>query len=181
MRHSRRILTIVLLAGACAIGASYGQAPAKPDPFSDAAIRVRGFGKIAPGQEGTPAGKLGAERAAKIDALRNVQALFGKMEIQGDERVKKIVVQGMVTGAKEVGDPEVKDGWVVVTMEIPLSAIAGNMVELQEKMAVAQQRNEELQEALGRADTSLQRMREALDKLNKSITDMEAKLKGGPQ
>ena len=177
MRDRTMMSAIFLLLTAGLHGPAHAQGAKTPDPFREATIRVKGFGKFAPGEEGTPRGKLKAERAAKIMAMRNVAALFGKMEIRGDENVKKIVVRGLVSGARQVGDAKVEGGWVVVTVEVPLSAIVDSMAGLQEGVNEAKERNRQLQEALGSADSNLRRMRDTLEKLKKAIANIEAKLK----
>ncbi|NOZ22855.1 MAG: hypothetical protein GXP25_17395 [Planctomycetes bacterium] len=170
----RQILALLLAAGmGSAVWAQQGDAP---DPFSEATIRVKGFAKVPPGQPLTGAAKLRAVRAAETIARRNLVALFGHLEISGDERVKKIVARGFVSGARRAGDPVVKNGWLIVTLEVPLSAIAGNMADLEAKAAAARQRNEQLQQALGTADAGLAKMKKTLDNLKTAIDKMEKKL-----
>ena len=177
MGSHAKMLAALLLVASFAGGDSYCQGAKKPDPFGEATIRVKGFGRFAPGEEGTPRGELKAAMAARRDAQRNVAALFGKIEVRGDDRVKRIVISGLVSGAREVGAPEVKGGWVIVTVEIPLSAIASNMADLHEKIDEAKKRNERLQQALGKADSSVAKLRKTLDDLKRAIDGIEAKFK----
>ncbi|MEW6360123.1 MAG: hypothetical protein AB1696_27555 [Planctomycetota bacterium] len=177
MREATNLLAAALLLAAGMAGAALGQQADAPDPFGEATIRVKGFARVPPGQPLTGAAKLGAMRAAKVVAMRNLAALFGNMEITGDEKVKKIVVEGFVSGAQDVGEPEVRDGWLIVTVEVPLSAVAANMADLEAKVAQAQERNEQMQQALGQADASLTKLRETLDKLKAAIDAMEKRMK----
>jgi len=176
MHDGAKLLALTLLLAACLCGAAWGQQGVAPDPFSEATIRVKGFAKVPAGQPLTGAAKLKAERAAEVVAKRNLVALFGNLEISGNGKVKSIVVNGFVSGARRAGTPVVKNGWLVVTLEVPLSAVANNMADLEGQVAQARERSEQLQQALGKADASLTKMRETLDKLKTAIEKMEKRL-----
>ncbi len=93
-------------------------------------VRAAGSGAPNPDAPNIAAARLGAERAAKADALRNIletlkgvridsQTLVVNAMTQND--VIRTQVQGIVRGAKVVNTRYLSDGAVEVTVEIPLT------------------------------------------------------------
>ena len=93
-------------------------------------IRAAGSGAPNPDAPNIAAARLGAERAAKADALRNIletlkgvridsQTLVVNAMTQND--VIRTQVQGIIRGAKVVNTRYLSDGAVEVTVEIPLT------------------------------------------------------------
>ena len=98
--------------------------------WADQVIRATGSGAPNPEAPNVAAARLGAERAAKADALRNIletvkgvridsQTLVVNAMTQSD--VIRTQVQGIVKGAKVVSTRYLSDGAVEVTVEIPLA------------------------------------------------------------
>jgi hypothetical protein len=98
--------------------------------WGDQVIRATGSGAPNPDAPNIAAARLGAERAAKADALRNIletvkgvridsQTLVVNAMTQSD--VIRTQVQGIVRGARLVNTRYLSDGAVEVTVEIPLS------------------------------------------------------------
>jgi len=97
--------------------------------WGDQVIRASGSGAPNPDAPNIAAARLGAERAAKADALRNIletikgvridsQTLVVNAMTQND--VIRTQVQGIVKGAKVVNTRYLSDGAVEVTVGIPL-------------------------------------------------------------
>ena len=93
-------------------------------------IRATGSGAPNPDAPNIAAARLGAERAAKADALRNIletikgvridsQTLVVNAMTQSD--VIRTQVQGIVRGARVVNTRYLSDGAVEVTVEVPLT------------------------------------------------------------
>ena len=98
--------------------------------WGDQVIRATGSGAPNPDAPNIAAARLGAERAAKADALRNIletikgvridsQTLVVNAMTQSD--VIRTQVQGIVRGARVINTRYLSDGAVEVTVEIPLS------------------------------------------------------------
>ena len=92
-------------------------------------IRAKGWAAINPKERNKAKAKLMAIRAAKVVAMRNLletakgvyinsETVVRDMMAQSDEIVAR--VEGVVKGARMVGEPKVSDGVVEVTMEMPL-------------------------------------------------------------
>ena len=93
-------------------------------------VRASGSGAPNPDAPNIAAARLGAERAAKADALRNIletikgvridsQTLVVNAMTQSD--VIRTQVQGIVRGARVVNTRYLSDGAVEVTVEIPMA------------------------------------------------------------
>ncbi len=98
--------------------------------WSEQNIRAAGSGAPNPDAPNIAAARLGAERAAKADALRNIletlkgvridsQTLVVNAMTQND--VIRTQVQGILRGAKVVNTRYLSDGAVEVTVEIPMT------------------------------------------------------------
>ncbi len=98
--------------------------------WGEQVIRASGSGAPNPDAPNVAAARLGAERAAKADALRNIletvkgvridsQTLVVNAMTQSD--VIRTQVQGIVRGARVVNTRYLSDGAVEVTVEIPLA------------------------------------------------------------
>ncbi len=122
--------------------------PAKPTPgvnWEGQVVKATGSG--APDIKATtPAqARLGAERAAKLDAFRQlleqvkgVQVSSGKKvgDVMGREEIKARV-EGVIRGFKVTATRYFNDGGVEVDVEVPLAAIAGIVMDQSgEKVAV---------------------------------------------
>ncbi|MDX9702037.1 MAG: hypothetical protein RBU23_03230 [Candidatus Auribacterota bacterium] len=107
----------------------------EPAPsFAGQVISAVGVGVPAPGETG-PAARIRAERAAEMDARRNlVEQIYG-VQIDSTTTVRDFVLQNdrvnanvaaFIAGAQRVGEPVYnEDGSVEVTLEIPLDGIMG--------------------------------------------------------
>ena len=106
-----------------------------PNPTPDWATRTvqaTGFGVPRDGDLGTEA-RLMAERAAKLDAMRNLTEKVYGVYIDSTTTVRDFVteddtilarVKQKLAGAEQVGEPRfLPDGSVEVTIQIPLSEI----------------------------------------------------------
>ena len=98
--------------------------------WSEQHIRAPGSGAPNPDAPNIAAARLGAERAAKADAMRNIletikgvridsQTLVVNAMTQSD--VIRTQVQGIVRGARVVNTRYLSDGAVEVTVEIPMT------------------------------------------------------------
>ena len=107
----------------------------EPAPqFIGQLVSATGVGIPAPGETG-PAARVRAERAAEMDARRNlVEQLYG-VQIDSTTTVRDYVLQddrvnanvaAFIAGARRVGEPVYnEDGSVEVTLEMPLDGIMG--------------------------------------------------------
>ena len=109
-----------------------GPAPVAPPAWGGRVITAVGVGIPAQGQTG-PAARVNAERAAEMDARRNlVEQLYG-VQIDSQTTVRDFVMQNdrinadvtaFLSGARRVGEPvQNPDGSVEVTVEIPLDGL----------------------------------------------------------
>lgn len=98
--------------------------------WAEQIVRASGSGAPNPDAPNIAAARLGAERAAKADALRNIletvkgvridsQTLVVNAMTQSD--VIRTQVQGIVRGARVVDTRYLSDGAVEVTVEIPMA------------------------------------------------------------
>jgi len=98
--------------------------------WAEQIVRASGSGAPNPDAPNIAAARLGAERAAKADALRNIletikgvridsQTLVVNAMTQSD--VIRTQVQGIVRGARVVNTRYLSDGAVEVTVEIPMA------------------------------------------------------------
>jgi hypothetical protein len=98
--------------------------------WADQVMRATGSGAPNPEAPNISAARLGAERAAKADALRNIletvkgvridsQTLVVNAMTQSD--VIRTQVQGFVRGARVVNTRYLSDGAVEVTVEVPMT------------------------------------------------------------
>ena len=98
--------------------------------WAEQIVRASGSGAPNPDAPNIAAARLGAERAAKADALRNIletvkgvridsQTLVVNAMTQSD--VIRTQVQGLVRGARVVNTRYLSDGAVEVTVEIPMA------------------------------------------------------------
>ncbi len=99
-------------------------------------IRARGSGAPNLDAQNVAVVRLGAERAAKMDALRNILEVIKGVKISGDtsfgdQMLKsdliRAKVEGMVKGAKVVNTKYFSDGAVDITVEMPLSGTISNL------------------------------------------------------
>jgi hypothetical protein len=93
-------------------------------------IRATGSGAPNPDAPNIAAARLGAERAAKADALRNILETVKGVRIDSETLVVNAMtqndiirtqVQGIVKGARVVNTKYLSDGAVEVTVEIPMA------------------------------------------------------------
>ena len=98
--------------------------------WGEQVIRATGSGAPNPDAPNVAAARLGAERAAKADALRNILETVKGVRIDSETLVVNAMtqndvirtrVQGIVRGAKVINTRYLSDGAVEVTVEIPLS------------------------------------------------------------
>lgn len=97
-------------------------------------IRATGSGAPNPQAPNIAAARIGAERAAKADALRNILETIKGVRIDSQTLVVNSMtesdtirtqVQGIVQGARVVNTRYLSDGAVEVTIEIPMAAPPG--------------------------------------------------------
>jgi len=111
---------------------AYPQVSSAPPAWVDRVITAVGVGIPAQGQTGAAA-RVNAERAAEMDARRNlVEQLYG-VQINSQTTVRDFVLQSdrvnsdvtaFLSGARRVGEPVYNpDGSVEVTVEIPLEGL----------------------------------------------------------
>jgi hypothetical protein len=93
-------------------------------------IRATGSGAPNPQAPNIAAARLGAERAAKADALRNILETIKGVRIDSqtlvvnamtESDVIRTQVQGIVQGARVVNTRYLSDGAVEVTVEVPMT------------------------------------------------------------
>ncbi len=98
--------------------------------WADQVIRATGSGVPNPEAANIASARLGAERAAKADALRNILETVKGVRIDSQTLVVNAMtqsdlvrtrVQGVVRGAKVVNTRYLSDGAVEVTVEIPMA------------------------------------------------------------
>ena len=98
--------------------------------WAEQVIRATGSGAPNPDAPNIAAARLGAERAAKADALRNILETVQGVRIDSETLVVNAMtqsdtirtqVQGIVRGARVVNTRYLSDGAVEVTVEIPLA------------------------------------------------------------
>ncbi|MHB8874169.1 MAG: LPP20 family lipoprotein [Myxococcaceae bacterium] len=127
----------VLSALAISLGAM-GQTPAKPAPGPAPGVNwvgqvVKATGSGAPDvKAATPAqARLGAEKAAQMDAFRNLLAQVKGIQVSAGKTVGEAMttdeikgkVDGVIRGYKVTGKRYFSDGGVEVDVEVPLSAL----------------------------------------------------------
>jgi len=112
--------------------------------WAELSIRATGSGAPNPDAPNIAAARLGAERAAKADALRNILETVKGVRIDSESLVVNAMtqndvirtrVQGMVRGAQVVNTRYLSDGAVEVTVEIrmasptaPADSLAGTVL-----------------------------------------------------
>src|SRR4030042_4434180 len=98
--------------------------------WSEQYVRAAGSGAPNPDAPNVAAARLGAERAAKADALRNILETVKGVRIDSETLVVNAMtqndtirtqVQGIVRGARVVNTKYLSDGAVEVTVEIPMA------------------------------------------------------------
>ncbi len=98
--------------------------------WGDQVIRATGSGAPNPDAPNIAAARLGAERAAKADALRNILETVKGVRIDSETLVVNAMtqndvirtqVQGIVKGARVVNTKYLSDGAVEVMLEIPMA------------------------------------------------------------
>jgi hypothetical protein len=98
--------------------------------WSEQVIRATGSGAPKPDAPNIAAARLGAERAAKADALRNILEIIKGVRIDSETLVVNAMtqndvirtrVQGIVRGARTVNTRYLSDGAVEVTVEIRMA------------------------------------------------------------
>lgn len=98
--------------------------------WSEQVIRATGSGVPNPEIPNVAAARIGAERAAKADALRNILETLKGVRVDSQTLVVNAMtqsdmirtqVQGIVRGAKVVDKRYLPDGAVEVTVEIPMT------------------------------------------------------------
>jgi len=101
--------------------------------WSEQVIRATGSGAPNPDAPNVAAARLGAERAAKADALRNILETIKGVRIDSETLVVNAMtqndvirtrVQGIVRGARTVNTRYLSDGAVEVTVEIRMASAA---------------------------------------------------------
>ena len=101
--------------------------------WSEQVIRATGSGAPNPDAPNIAAARLGAERAAKADALRNILEIIKGVRIDSETLVVNAMtqndvirtrVQGVVRGARAVNTRYLSDGAVEVTVEIRMASPA---------------------------------------------------------
>jgi hypothetical protein len=99
--------------------------------WAEQSIRATGSGAPNPDAPNIAAARLGAERAAKADALRNILETIKGVRIDSETLVVNAMtqndvirtrVQGMVRGAQVVNTRYLSDGAVEVTVEIRMAS-----------------------------------------------------------
>ena len=99
--------------------------------WSEQVIRATGSGAPNPDAPNVAAARLGAERAAKADALRNILETIKGVRIDSETLVVNAMtqndvirtrVQGIVRGARAVKTRYLSDGAVEVTVEIRMAS-----------------------------------------------------------
>jgi hypothetical protein len=99
--------------------------------WSEQVIRATGSGAPNPDAPNIAAARLGAERAAKADALRNILETIKGVRIDSETLVVNAMtqndvirtrVQGIVRGARTVNTRYLSDGAVEVTVEIQMAS-----------------------------------------------------------
>ncbi len=92
-------------------------------------VRAKGWAAINPKEKNKAKARLMAIRAAKVVAMRNLLETVKGVYINSETRVRDMMaesdeivarVEGVVKGARMVGEPKVEDGVVEVVMEMPL-------------------------------------------------------------
>ncbi len=117
--------------------------------WADQVIRATGSGAPNPDAPNIASARIGAERAAKADALRNIletikgvrvdsQTLVVNAMTQSD--VIRTQVQGFVKGSQVVNTRYLSDGAVEVTIEVPLASEADRFSEMK-KLAPGEYKN----------------------------------------
>jgi len=98
--------------------------------WAEQIVRASGSGAPNPDAPNIAAARLGAERAAKADALRNILETVKGVRIDSQTLVVNAMpqsdvirtqVQGIVRGARVVNTRYLSDGAVEVTVEIPMA------------------------------------------------------------
>jgi hypothetical protein len=80
----------------------------------------------APADKPRGQGRLMAERAAKVDALRQLAAVVGEVQVQAIPGGRQINVEGFVQGAQQVSASfDATNGMAQVTLQLPLNGPAG--------------------------------------------------------
>jgi hypothetical protein len=99
--------------------------------WSEQVIRATGSGAPNPDAPNIAAARLGAERAAKADALRNILETIKGVRIDSETLVVNAMtqndvirtrVQGIIRGARTVNTRYLSDGAVEVTVEIQMAS-----------------------------------------------------------
>ncbi len=92
-------------------------------------VRAKGWAAINPKERNKAKARLMAVRAAKVVAMRNLLETVKGVYINSETRVRDMMaesdeivarVEGVVKGARMVGEPKVEGGVVEVVMEMPL-------------------------------------------------------------
>lgn len=137
MRNAALVLTLLVPLG-FAYGEGKGATKVEGDPKPTPGVNwggqtVKATGAGAPDVKATsPAqARLGAERAALLDAMRNLLAQVKGIQVSagktmGDAMAKdevKAKVEGLIRGYKVVGKRYYSDGGVEVDVEVPLSLL----------------------------------------------------------
>lgn len=100
-------------------------------------IRVTGSGAPSPDAPNIAAARLGAERVAKLDAMRNALEAIQGVRIDSETTVRNAIlesdyirsqVQGYVYGARVVDTRYLSDGAVQVTVEVSLKGAMNDLL-----------------------------------------------------
>lgn len=100
--------------------------------WSEQIIRASGSGAPNPDAPNIAAARLGAERAAKADAMRNILETVKGVRLDSQTVVENAMtqndqirtqVQGLIRGAKVIKTRYLSDGAIEVTVEIPLAGV----------------------------------------------------------
>jgi len=80
----------------------------------------------APADKPRGQGRLMAERAAKLDALRQLAAVVGEVRVQAIPGGRQINIEGFVQGAQQLSASfDSTNGMAQVTLQLPLNGPAG--------------------------------------------------------
>ena len=153
----------------------FGQAQ-PDDPLGKASLKVTGVGEAPPSKRGTRQGQLMAERAAEIVAKRNLGLAIGKVSVEGTEREKEIFVDAFVRGARVTDKKARPDGSVEVTVELPLSEVARNFVEMQRFLNRAEENRRKLEEVFKKTEDDLRTIKAKLDIMLGSVKKVEVEI-----
>ncbi len=146
----RNALALLLLVPAVALGAEKAEKKKPQIPGVDwAAGTIKATGRGAPNLNApsVAAARLGAEKAAEMDALRNILATLKAVQISAGKSVGdamssndtvKATVEGQAKGFKRVDTRYFSDGGVELDVEMSLEGLLSELMPAEESGALAQ-------------------------------------------